>query len=119
MTCPGAPGWFKEDIMSNKIKGVVLALALAAAVSGPVAAFALGGVKEEAAVQAPEAENSYILRDYDGYVAIFVENEPKLPVTVTDIQVSTLRELDRKLLVTGMKVKGHEELVMILEDIGS
>jgi len=105
--------------MSNKIKGAVLALALAAAVSCPVAAFAFGGGEEEASVQAAETENSYVLRDYEGYVAIFVENEPELPVTVTDIQVSTLRELDRNLLVTGMKVEGHEELVMLLEDIGS
>lgn len=105
--------------MSNKIKGAVLALALVAAVSGPAAAFAFSGGEEEAPVRADGAENSYVLRDYEGYVAIFVENEPELPVTVTDIQVSTLRELDRRLLVTGMKVKGQEELVMILEDIGS
>lgn len=105
--------------MSNKIKGVILALALTAAVSGPAAAFAFGGGEDDVPVQAEETENCFILKDHGGYVAIFVENGPELPVTVTDIQVSTLRELDRELLAAGMKVQGQEELVMLLEDIGS
>jgi len=68
------------------------------------------------------AENKvtcYVLRDYEGYVAIFVENEPSRPMTVTDIQVSTLRELDKTLLETGMKLYSRESLMMTLEDLGS
>lgn len=61
----------------------------------------------------------YVLRDYEGYVAIFVENDPTRPMTVTDIQVSTLRELDKSLLETGMKLYSREELMMTLEDLGS
>ncbi|MEG1730792.1 MAG: hypothetical protein RR269_03975 [Oscillospiraceae bacterium] len=68
---------------------------------------------------APADVNRYVLRDYEGYVAVFVENEPSCPMTVTDIQVGTLRELDRGLLQLGMKVQSHERLMMMLEDLGS
>ena len=61
----------------------------------------------------------YVLREYEGQVAIFLENEPVSPLTVTDIQVSTLRELDRKLLETGIKLYSKERLMMTLEDLGS
>ena len=61
----------------------------------------------------------YVLRDYEGYVAIYVENDPSCPMTVTDIQVSTLRELDKKLLETGLKLYSRERLMMTLEDLGS
>ena len=61
----------------------------------------------------------YVLREYEGYVAIYVENDPSCPMTVTDIQVSTLRELDKTLLVTGIKLYSRERLMMTLEDLGS
>lgn len=61
----------------------------------------------------------YVLREYEGYVAIYVENDPSCPMTVTDIQVSTLRELDRTLLETGIKLYSRERLMMTLEDLGS
>ena len=61
----------------------------------------------------------YVLRDYEGYIAIFVENDAARPMTVTDIQTSTLRELDRKLLETGLKLYSHETLMMTLEDLSS
>jgi len=61
----------------------------------------------------------YILKAYEGNVAVYMENDPNSPVTVTGIQVSTLRELDRKLLQTGIKVATHDRLIMILEDLGS
>lgn len=107
--------------MKNKVKGFILGVMAAAAISSSVFAFAGAGKAEGVSGGSvpPGSENRYVLRDYEGYVAIFVENEPELPMTVTDIQVSTLRELDRKMLVTGMKVDDHEGLVMLLEDLGS
>ena len=81
-----------------------------------------GQAEESGAVVSAMADNGeicYVLRDYEGYVAIFVENDPTCPMTVTDIQVSTLRELDKMLLETGMKLYSRERLMMTLEDIGS
>lgn len=74
----------------------------------------------EAAAYVEDGERiCYVLREYEGYVAIFIENEPASPMTVTDIPVSTLRELDRRLLETGMKLYSQERLMMTLEDLGS
>ncbi len=66
-----------------------------------------------------QSDTCYVLRDYEGYVAVYVENDPSRPMTVTDIQVSTLRELDKKLLETGLKLYSREKLMMTLEDLGS
>ncbi len=62
---------------------------------------------------------SYILKEYEGHVAVYMANDLKNPITVTDIQVSTLRELDKKLMQTGMKIDSRERLMMTLEDLGS
>ena len=107
--------------MRNRIKGSVLGFLLLCAVFSSAFAIA-GSSKAETPIINSEnvgSENNYVLRDYEGYVAVFVENDPTCPMTVTDIQTSTLRELDQKLLQTGMKVRTHERLVMILEDLGS
>lgn len=66
-----------------------------------------------------DGEGRYVLRDFDGYVAVFIENQPDSPMTVTDIQVKTLREADRQLLEMGLKVATHERLMMTLEDLCS
>lgn len=107
--------------MSNRIKAPFLGFLALCAVVLSVFAFAGTGRAEDEMIgnNAPGSENNYVLRDYEGYVAVFVENDPACPMTVTDIEVGTLRELDRVLLQTGMKVKTHERLMMILEDIGS
>lgn len=95
-------------------------MASAAVLSVAVTASAVMMEKNESmACFASPVESSYVLRDYEGYVAVFVENDPRCPMTVTDIEVSTLRELDRRLLQTGMKVSSHENLMMTLEDLGS
>ncbi len=108
--------------MNSKAKAVVLALsficAAALAATAVISKVSADNCKEATCFQQVD-ENSYVLRDYEGYVAVFVENDPNCPMTVTDIQISTLRELDQRLLQTGMKVKTHERLVMTLEDLGS
>ncbi len=107
--------------MRNKLKVfLVLFLVLCAVFSS---AFAISGASRAEnkliSTQAVGSENNYVLRDYEGYVAVFIENDPYRPMTVTDIPVSTLREMDRQLMQTGLKVKTHESLVVMLEDLGS
>lgn len=104
-----------------KLKIAALSLMTAAAVLSAGLATA-SQVKAESGTAACFAEptaSSYVLRDYEGYVAVFVENDPSCPMTVTDIEVSTLRELDKHLLQTGMKISSHERLMMTLEDLNS
>lgn len=99
--------------------GIVFVIALSLAATAIVSRVAADGGGANLACFSQGTENSYVLRDYEGYVAVFVENDPDCPMTVTDIQVSTLRELDKQILQTGMKVQSHERLVMTLEDLGS
>ncbi len=109
--------------MSIKAKKIaVCLLAACALVTAGFAMTSMGQASQEEDTIGCLSENEdsrYVLRDYEGYVAVFVENDPSCPMTVTDIQVSTLRELDQIILQTGMKVNSHERLIMTLEDLGS
>ena len=104
--------------------------ALMACTAAVCAWAALGGITG----QAPERENTaaaysyvpscslaeaeYVLREYDGCVAVFAAGEKK-PVTLTDIEVRSLRRADRELLSAGLPCAGREEVLALLEDLGS
>lgn len=105
--------------MNNKLKGAVLGIFIVAAAVCAVLAFSGLGYADSETDESFADEICYVLRDYEGYVAVFVENDPDIPMTVTDIQVDTLRELDRETLRTGLKVRSQERLLMMLEDLGS
>lgn len=109
--------------MKGKVKTILIgALCLCSVFFAAFALIDLNKAESEGAAvpcMAQSNENNYVLRDYEGYVAIFVENDPSCPMTVTDIPVSTLRELDKMLLQTGMKIASRERLMMTLEDLGS
>ncbi len=64
-------------------------------------------------------EASYVLRDYGGVVAVFLPEEEKRPLAVTDIAVEELRAADRTLLDQGIRAADRDELVSLLEDLGS
>lgn len=68
---------------------------------------------------APEAETVYILREYDGQIAVYVTGDEKEPVLLTGILTSSLRKTDRELLAEGIPARGDEELAKLLEDFGS
>lgn len=104
--------------MSNRLKGIVLGLLIVGTCITTGFAFS-GPSQAESETLQVGAMGNYVLREYEGYVAVFVENDPSLPMTITDISVSTLRDIDRQSLQTGLKIKSHERLLMILEDLGS
>ena len=60
----------------------------------------------------------FVLREYDGCVAVFAVGESK-PVTTPDINVRTLREADRALLSAGLPAADKDEVLTLLEDLGS
>ena len=61
----------------------------------------------------------YILRATDGYISVFATSEAKTPITVTNIELRSLREVDRAVIEQGMAVSDREELMSLLEDFGS
>lgn len=106
--------------------GLLTAMALIACVC---AAAAVGSVLERApaktlaayeyqwSVDAAEAE--FILREYGGVVGVFEPGRRSKPMSVTDIEVFSLREADRAMLETGIAVRDRAELMELLEDLGS
>lgn len=105
-------------------RAILGTLCLCAAFSGGFAITKYASAQTEtetatAACVAQAAKECYVLRDCDGYVAVYDGPKAKKPTTVTDIQVSTLRALDRQMLENGLELDSREKLMMTLEDLGS
>lgn len=60
----------------------------------------------------------FVLKEYDGCVAVFAVGGHE-PVTTTEIDVRTLREADRALLGAGLPAANRDEVLTLLEDLGS
>ena len=101
--------------MKAIIRMVLMVCLMAVAVT--MAAFTAADFRKRAEGAAPSG--SYVLADYGGSVAIFDGGNTEAPVQVTDIELDTLRAADRKLIETGVPVSTKEELMALLEDIGS
>lgn len=65
------------------------------------------------------AQAEYILRDYEGYVSVFASGADRKPLQVTGIEVAGLRRADQELLRGGITVGSQEQLLLLLEDLGS
>lgn len=61
---------------------------------------------------------AYILKEQDGYVAVFSSNTDQL-LEMTAIPVSTLGRTDRALLESGITAADRQALLRLLEDLNS
>ncbi|MEE1281712.1 MAG: BofC C-terminal domain-containing protein [Acutalibacteraceae bacterium] len=61
---------------------------------------------------------TYIVREYDGMVAVFYNGQDK-PVKVTDRYISALPQQDINELKRGIQVDNEENLRKLLEDLCS
>ena len=112
------------------IKGAGLGLLTVAAAWSATSAFASIG---SAAPQRAEVKRSsfryepscsveeaeFVLREYDGCIGVFSPQSEDGPITVTDIELRSLREADREIVRNGLAVADREELLSLLEDFGS
>ncbi len=86
---------------------------------------AAGGVPTEPAAAEVSAETpaseppGFVVRECAGSVCVFHADYDTVPVIVTEISVGGLPEADRRLLTDGIRVEGREELLRLLEDLGS
>lgn len=101
-----------------RFKVWICAVAAAGAMVSASAAGTYGSGALAASTSAPEGEY-YVLREHDGYVGVFSPEGGKTPVHLTDIQVKTLPETDRRQLNEGISVSGDAALAQLLEDLGS
>lgn len=64
------------------------------------------------------AEDScYILREYEGKIALFRENMPS-PIAVYQTPPSALYSADAALIAEGIRVKTDSEIARLIEDLG-
>lgn len=65
-----------------------------------------------------KAPSYYTVAEYQGKVAVFMENE-KIPIEIFDAYAESFPEHDRKLLRDGIRANSAEELQKIIEDYTS
>lgn len=71
-------------------------------------------------LERPQTETAgYTLGEHDGNLAVFRSGDSKNPITVTDIELAGLRQADRDMIDRGLEAATHEELLSLLEDLGS
>ena len=62
--------------------------------------------------------DGYLVKACDGFVGVYYSGED-YPAVITDISLDNLRQYDRELVVSGLEAENREQLMMILEDLGS
>ena len=55
----------------------------------------------------------------DGFVAVYTASRSRAPESVTAIEVASLRSADRAMIERGIPVADRQELLELLEDLGS
>lgn len=60
----------------------------------------------------------YRLKACDGFVAVYSGKSDTKPI-MTDIELSSLRGADRAMIERGLPVADRQELLALLEDLGS
>ena len=65
--------------------------------------------------QEPPGGDSYSVKEYRGFIAVFKKGSEK-PLRTTEISVKTLPEADQKILKNGIFAENSEQLNEILED---
>ena len=99
--------------MRSTIRVAACVCLLAVAVT--MAAFTMANLTKET----PAPGEMLRLGAWQGSVAIFDGGDPGTPRSVTDIELGSLRAADRALIERGVPVASEEELLALLEDLGS
>ncbi|NLJ16100.1 MAG: hypothetical protein GX346_03110 [Clostridiales bacterium] len=76
-----------------------------------IKAFSLGDIKKD-------SSTVFVVKDYEGKVAIFLKNEAK-PFVVLDTMTTVLPQEDIASLEKGIEVQGSDALRELIEDLTS
>lgn len=95
------------------ISFIMIVLAAACAVS------AIAVSASENAAEVSVVQEGYLLKAYDGCIAIYDAESGDKPAIITAIEIKNLTEADRLLMEAGLPVESEEELASLLEDLGS
>lgn len=89
---------------------MLLAVWSLAAVLGSIGAIPVSG---------PAEEDGYLLREYEGYVAVWYPAEATYPAMITDISTGDLPLTDRVELRGGIPAADRDEVMRLLEDFAA
>lgn len=67
----------------------------------------------------PDPGYAYMVREYEGRVAVFTADNPSQPEMVLETLVQYLPDYDRTQMQQGIPVKDYKELVTLIEDFVS
>jgi len=70
------------------------------------------------AAHTEKSEAQFVIRSLGGYLAVYGRDCAE-PLTVTDIELSSLPDADREAIAEGLPVRDRTELLTLLEDFGS
>ncbi len=98
----------------GRLTGTVMALALIAGGSA-FAASAAGEIKDSLQLAAEEL-SCYIVKEYNGSIALFKEGEAE-PLAVYSTPMSEINSADAALLRSGIRLRGMSEVSRLLEDL--
>ena len=68
---------------------------------------------------APEAEDRYLVGEYEGYIAVWYPAEATSPAMVTDIRADSLPLNERVELRGGVPAADRDEVMRLLEDFAA
>lgn len=71
------------------------------------------------AAYADRSGTEYLLKNRDGFIAVYKAETDRDPVSVTSIELAGLRKADRAMIEKGIPVLDRVELLKLLEDLGS
>ena len=66
----------------------------------------------------PAQKIEYILKDYNGHIAVFYSNEDT-PYKEFDIPTNTFSDYDKSMLKKGIKADSEEQIRQLIEDYTS
>ena len=61
----------------------------------------------------------YCLKSCEGFVAVYDAAHPRTPLNITAIETACLRNINRAMLNKGIPVESDDQLLELLEDLGS
>ena len=114
----------RDGMLKKTIKAGLLAFALFVSVIMIAATIVTSAVRNAeasalASVHQTGAASGYILRAYNGHIAVFYGDIIDSPGIETTIEIGSLRTVDREKLEKGITVNSYDEVLKLLEDFGS
>lgn len=69
--------------------------------------------------KAQEEQAEYYVGEHEGHVAVYSSRRARRPISVTGIELESLRRADRALMLKGIPICHREQLLEVLEDLSS